>query len=238
MSITTVLFDLDGTLLPMDQDIFVKAYFKGLSTKLAPHGYDPKRLIDAVWAGTGAMIKNTGSKTNEAVFWDVFSGIFGEASLDDKPLFEAFYQTDFQRVQEVCGFEPKAAQIVHKLKDAGLTVVLATNPLFPAIATESRMRWAGLAPEDFAFYTTYENINYCKPNPAYYKDIIQRLGVQPGECLMVGNDVGDDMVTQELGMKVFLLTDCLINKDEVDISAFPHGGFDALEAYLDTLLAG
>ena len=30
---------------------------------------------------------------------------------------------------------------------------------------------------------------------------------------MVGNDVGDDMVAQQLGMKVFLLTDNLINKE-------------------------
>ena len=40
--IKTVLFDLDGTLLPMDQDNFVKAYFKNLAIKLAPHGYDPQ----------------------------------------------------------------------------------------------------------------------------------------------------------------------------------------------------
>ena len=58
MKITTVLFDLDGTLLPMDQDLFTKGYFKLLAAKLAPYGYEPKQLIDAVWAGTAAMLKN------------------------------------------------------------------------------------------------------------------------------------------------------------------------------------
>ncbi|MBO4954530.1 MAG: HAD family hydrolase, partial [Clostridia bacterium] len=82
--IKTVLFDLDGTLLPMDQDVFIGAYFKGLATFLAPHGYDPKALIDAVWAGTKAMIKNDGTKTNEKAFWQVFTSIFGEEALNDE----------------------------------------------------------------------------------------------------------------------------------------------------------
>lgn len=70
MSIQYILFDLDGTLLPMDQDVFVKAYFGRLAAKLAPHGYEPKALIDAIWKGTAAMIRNDGSRTNEAAFWD------------------------------------------------------------------------------------------------------------------------------------------------------------------------
>ena len=40
--IKTILFDLDGTLLPMDQDAFTKAYFKSLSEYLLPFGYEPK----------------------------------------------------------------------------------------------------------------------------------------------------------------------------------------------------
>lgn len=62
MSITTVLFDLDGTLLPMDQDVFIKDYFGRLAKKLVPYGYEPKKLIETVWAGTKAMVKNTGEK--------------------------------------------------------------------------------------------------------------------------------------------------------------------------------
>ena len=34
--ITTVLFDLDGTLLPMDQDRFVQSYIGRMAKKLAP----------------------------------------------------------------------------------------------------------------------------------------------------------------------------------------------------------
>ena len=52
---------------------------------------------------------------------------------------------------------------------------------------------------------------------------------------MVGNDVDEDMIAGRLGMKTFLLTDCLINKSGADISRWPHGGYEALYAYLDTL---
>ena len=79
--ITTVLFDLDGTLLPMDNDAFTKGYFKLLAAKLAPHGYEPRQLVDAIWAGTAAMVQNDGRETNEAAFWKRFAGIYGDKVL-------------------------------------------------------------------------------------------------------------------------------------------------------------
>ncbi len=236
MNIKAVLFDLDGTLLPMDQDVFIKAYFKGLAAKLAPLGYDPEQLIGAVWKGTEKMIRNNGKKSNEDVFWESFTEMFSEKVLSDKIHFEEFYKTDFQNIKAVCGFEQKAVNTVHRLKEAGMRLVLATSPIFPEIATASRVRWAGLSLDDFELYTTYENICYCKPNPDYYIELASRLGLKPEECLMVGNDVGDDMVASTVGMLVFLLTDCLINKKGDDISVFPNGDFDKLSQYIDTLI--
>ena len=81
MKLTTILFDLDGTLLPMDNDAFTKGYFKLLAAKLAPHGYEPKQLVDAIWAGTAAMVKNDGTQSNEEAFWKKFAGIYGEKVL-------------------------------------------------------------------------------------------------------------------------------------------------------------
>ena len=235
MKVTAILFDLDGTLLPMDQDDFTKSYFSNLAAKAATKGYQPNALIDTVWAGTAAMVKNDGAKTNDAVFWELFAAKYGGDALNDIPFFEEFYRTDFQKVRELCGFAPMAKDIVHSLKARGLRVILATNPLFPAIATESRIRWAGLEPEDFELYTTYENSCHCKPNPEYYNDIMQELNLTAEECVMVGNDVGEDMIAETLGMGVFLLTDCLINKQNEDISKYPHGGFDELKVFLDGL---
>lgn len=227
-----ILFDLDGTLLPMDQDVFAVQYFKGLTTKMAPLGYMPKELANAIGAGTVAMVKNDGSRSNEDAFWDCFCQIYGEKARKDIPVFEDFYRNEFQSVQSSCGRNEKAAQVIQLVKSRGWMPVLATNPIFPAIATESRIRWAGLNPEDFALYTTYENSSYAKPNPAYYQEILQKLNLKPEECVMVGNDAVEDTAAEKLGIPVFLLTECLINKDGRDTSGYPQGDFDALLAYL------
>ena len=235
MPIQTVLFDLDGTLLPMDQDLFVKTYFKRLAAKLVPYGYEPAQLIDAIWTGTAAMVRNNGRQTNENAFWNTFTGLYGQQALEHLPVFEDFYANEFQSAQAVCGHSPHAAEVIALVKEKGFRVALATNPIFPAIATRSRIRWAGLSHEDFELYTTYENSRFCKPNLDYYRDILAQMGVNPEKCLMVGNDVGEDMVAHKLGMQVFLLTDCLINKDCADISAYPHGGYPELMEYIRSL---
>ena len=235
MSVTTVLFDLDGTLLPMDQEKFLKAYLGGLCKKLAPLGYDPKAVADTIWKGTAAMVKNDGSRRNEEVFWQVFCGVFGEQSRADIPHFEDFYRNEFQQVAQVCGKTPAAAELIAWAKARGLRLVLSTNPLFPAIATHSRTRWAGLNIEDFDLITTYEASRHCKPNPDYYRDILEILNLNPQECVMVGNDVAEDMVAERLGMRVFLLTDCIINKDNRNITPYPHGSFPELMEFVRKL---
>ena len=233
--IKMILFDLDGTLLPMDLNVFIKAYFGGIAKRLAARGYQADSLISAIWTGTAAMIKNDGKQTNEQVFWDKFAQLYGENAKADEPYFEEFYRLDFDKVQVSCGYNPKAAEAVNTIKQMGFRVALATNPIFPAIATQKRIAWAGLTPGDFELYTTYENSHYCKPNLAYYQEVISALGVSAEECLMVGNDVSEDMIAKQLGMKVFLLTDCLINKDQADISVYPNGSFDQLLEYVKTL---
>ena len=45
------------------------------------------------------------------------------------------------------------------------------------------------------------------------------------------NDLSLSEIASELGMNVFLLTDCLINRNNADISKYPHGGFDDLQAF-------
>lgn len=234
--ITTVLFDLDGTLLPMDQEIFIKAYLGGLVKVAAPYGYEPSLLAKSIMAGTLAMFQNDGQKTNEDAFWASMATVYGDKIMTDAHIFDDYYRTDFQKVAEVCGCNPKANEAVKKVKAKGLRVALATNPLFPKIATESRARWAGLDVNDFDLITTFENYRHSKPNLEYYKDVMAELGVQPEECVMVGNDVDEDMITTKLGIGgVFLLTNDIINKSGTDIEQFPHGDFDDLLKFIDEL---
>ena len=211
--ITTILFDLDGTLLPMDQDKFVQSYLGRMAKKLAYFNYDPDLLIKGLWKGTGAMIQNDGSQSNKELFWHIFNSVLGKDCRCDEALFNNYYENEFQDVANDCGFDSRAADTIEKIKAMGYHVALATNPLFPAIATHSRVKWAGLRVSDFDLITTYENSRFCKPNLAYYKDILETLDLKPENCVMVGNDVSEDMIVKDLGMQVFLLTDHIINKE-------------------------
>lgn len=235
--IKAVLFDLDGTLLPMNMDEFIKSYFGHLAKYLAPYGYESEKLIKTLWLGVSAMVKNDGSGKNEDAFWNLFAEVYGEESLAHKPVIDEFYRGEFNKAQSACGFKKEAAEVVSLVREMGKLPVLATNPVFPQAATESRARWAGLDIADFEAYTTYENCRYCKPSEGYYADLLARLGLRGEECIMVGNDFDEDIIpTEKLGMKTFLLTDCLINKRDADYSGYPHGSFDELKRFLEKML--
>ena len=232
MKISTVLFDLDGTLLPMDNDEFTKGYFKLLVKKLTPYGYEQQELVSAIWTGTAAMVRNDGSHSNYDVFWKAFADTLGERVYETKSVFDDFYENEFNGAKVLCGINGKAAEAVKKLKEQGYRVALASNPIFPMTAQKARMEWAGIAPDEFELITSYENSAYCKPNPEYYTDIAKKLGIAPEECLMIGNDVDEDMIAGTVGMSVFLLTDNIINRGGKDIFMYSHGGFDALLDYM------
>lgn len=235
MSIKAVLFDLDGTLLPMDQDKFIENYFRDLTEYMCQGGkHEPQGYFKAIWQGVFSMIKNDNSKTNEAAYFDTLAEIYGKESAEEEyPKYIEFYKTKYLEGKAFTWHTPRSRNLVDDLKAKGIRVALATNPVFPSVATVARMGWVDLKPEDFELVTTCDNVGYSKPNPKYYLDIASKMGIDPRECLMVGNDVEDDMPAQAIGMDVFLLTDCLLNKKEKDINAYPHGGFDELVSYIN-----
>lgn len=234
--IKAVLFDLDATLLLMDQDTFLKTYIGALSKKMSAHGYDPADFADALWKGSYAMIKNDGKRKNCDVFWEYYVSRFGERAISDQVYFEEFYNKEFKDVKGICDFSPASRRVVERIREKGFKTALATSPVFPAVATNERIRWAGLEPEHFELVTTYENMSYSKPNPKYYIAVAEMLGVAPDECLMVGNDVDDDMSAEAAGMQVFLITDYLVNRQNKDISVYQGGSFADFEKFVEEKL--
>ena len=232
MAIKAVLFDLDGTLLPMDQDRFIKLYFAGLTEYMTAFGYEPKEFMAAMWHSVKAMMKNDGGEINERVFWREFEGIYGDRAVSDRSRIDDFYKDQFKKTKAACFYTERAKETVELVKSLGLRAVLATNPVFPRVATECRIGWSGCSVSDFELVTTYENSSSSKPSASYYKEILAKLDLLPEECIMVGNDTRDDMSAEAVGMRVFLLTDCLINEAQEDISKYPHGSFDELLDYL------
>lgn len=215
--------DLDGTLLPFDQEEFIASYFKRLCQRMAPMGYAPDDVVNATWAATKAMVKNDGAALNSERFWDVYTAQMDDAILGEKDVLDEFYGGTFHEVREVLRGESCAKALVDTLKAKGYTVVLATSPIFPEVAVRSRLSWCGLTPEDFALVTHYDNCHFCKPNPAYYREILQTIGKAPEECLMIGNNVVEDMVAAEVGVKTYLVTGFVENPANADTSVFEQG---------------
>lgn len=225
----TILFDLDGTLLPMNQDDFVKSYVKALCRRYMPCGYEQDAIVKALWAGTAAMVKNDGTCTNKDRFWQCFTELLGNTDpIRDTIL--SFYTEEFDAVKEITAPSPLARQIVDALHGKGYNLVLATNPLFPAVGVRTRLSWIGLTPEDFSLVTTYDNSTFCKPFSGYYQEILKKIEKTPDQCRMVGNNPLDDMSAAKLGLDVYLVTDYLENEKNLPTDGYPQG---SLESVLD-----
>ena len=237
MSIKHILFDLDGTLLPMDQDEFVKFYMPLLAKSYIETGVqvDPKEFIGAVWKGYEAMVKNDGSRTNREAFWSYTEALIPISPEESEKLALRFYDGDFNQAARATSPSPFSDQIVKAAKKRGLHAYLATNPVFPRCATMNRIRWAGMDAEDFELITTYEDQCYCKPNVEYFRTILDDLKLDPAECLMVGNDVEEDLVIRELGVKTYLVTDTMENKKDIPIHTEYMGSLEELLEFIRTM---
>ncbi|MEJ6951155.1 HAD family hydrolase [Natronospora cellulosivora (SeqCode)] len=227
-----VLLDLDGTLLPIDIDEFLKGYFYLLGKEFSDL-WEPDFFIDSLMKATHKMIANNGKNFNMDVFKEAF---FQLLEHDDKDIimdrFEKFYLNKFPTLQSGILVDDLPVRLIATLKEKGYNLVLATNPLFPLIAIEERLRWAKLDIKDFSLITTYENMHYCKPNPEYYLEITKKIQAEPSNCIMIGNDVQEDMIaTAELGMKTFLVNDYLIDRKEDEINVDWQGSLEELVEY-------
>lgn len=220
-----VFFDLDGTLLPVDMDTFLQAYFKALGKYAAEHGQEPKQFTDALNKGVFAMIKEEGGRNDER-FWQTFCAVLGidESEMPAyEQLMEGFYNTAFDELGALITPTPESAQVVNLLREKGYRLYLTTMPLFPRIAVEKRVQWAGCDPQAFERITTYDNSTSTKPHLEYYRENVEAIGLKPEEILMVGNNTREDLSAMQLGLDGYLVTDWLLNPDGFDIDSVKHG---------------
>lgn len=210
----TVLFDLDGTLLGMDFKEFENRYFYLLGEKFREY-CSPEELYKIIWESTVYMIKNSdGIRFNQEIFFEKFNQLIKEEHRDlFINGFDEFYDKEFDLIKECTYKMENMVKAVNVLKEKGYDIIVATNPLFPKVAIDKRIIWSGLSLEDFSYITNFEICRYCKPNPKFYEDILEIKNKKPENCLMVGNDMLEDVVAKALGITTYLITDCLLEKD-------------------------
>lgn len=232
--INTILFDLDGTMLPLDLDKFLKIYFTEMGKKF--HDLiDSKTLINNIWIATETMVNNTDYRTNEQVFMEKFGQLIQGDLLTYQKRFNEFYDQEFMATKSSVSDSHYMRNSVNLLKIKGYELVIATNPLFPEKAIHHRIRWSGFEPEDFIYITSYEKNHYCKPQLHFYREVLHEIGKAPQECLMVGNDVQEDLIAGQLGIETFLITDFLIHRTQEPITTTYQGNYADFYQFVQSL---
>jgi FMN phosphatase YigB (HAD superfamily) len=232
----TLLLDLDDTLLDTNMESFIPAYFQALGVHMAAH-VPSEVMLPALVAGTRAMMASEDpAHTLKQVFDAQFYPNLGLEGDGIHAVIEDFYERVFPTLESLTGRRPEALELVRWAFDKGYRVAVATDPFFPLKATQHRLRFAGLAPEEqpFELVSSYETFHFTKSHAAYFAEFLGRLGWPDGPVLMVGNDAERDLApARALGLATFW-----INTDEpraTDPQATGRGSLADLRLWLESV---
>jgi FMN phosphatase YigB (HAD superfamily) len=217
----TLLLDLDDTLLHNPTDQFLPAYVRALAGHLAPYIL-PDKMVPRLLHATDQMIaKDDSCETLKTTFDEDFYPPLGLQKDDLANVLLDFYQNKYDSLRSFTSPLPFSKTVVDFAFKKGWRVVIATNPLFPLIAVEKRLQWAGIPATDYpyALITSYESMHFAKPNPAFYAEILGQLGWQEGPVAMVGDSLQDDLSpSSSLGIPGYYL-----GEDHSGISSLAPG---------------
>lgn len=227
--INTILFDLDGTLLPIDMKKFEELYFKGLSARFTDL-MTPTEFVTVIWSATKAMVNDLNLITNEQAFMQALEKTVQEQLPEYQRRFTEYYESDFDLVRNAVIETAEIHEAVETLKHKGYSLVIATNPMFPKLAIDKRIEWAGIDRNDFIYVSSFEDNHFCKPQIEFYREILTDIRRTPEECIMVGNDMAEDMISGQLGITTYCITNHLLNKYQLPDTSDHSGTYaDFLE---------
>jgi len=204
----TLLLDLDDTLLNTHIESFIPAYFQALAKELTPY-VAPDIMLRALMSGTKRMMESDDfSQTLEQVFNAEFYPQINSHYEKTAAAIDNFYDNIFPTLGGVTSRKPEAKPFVDWAFSQGFRIAIATDPLFPRKATHHRLRWAGFEPEQFELVSSFEQFHFSKTHPAYYAEVLGRMGWNDGPVLMVGNDLDRDIrPAQMLGLATYHVDD-------------------------------
>lgn len=232
--INTILFDLDGTLLSIDMKEFEEIYYTSLSNAFKSI-IAPDNFMAILYSSVKAMVKNKEKRTNEEVFMSAMKEHVGEELPAFQKHFIRYYENDFSVLRNAVNKNTDMLKALDILKEKGYELVIATNPLFPKFAIDQRIQWADLVHEDFSHITYFEDCHYCKPNVEYYSEILETIGKNPQECLMVGNDAEEDLAASTLGITTYLITNHLLNRKNLNYTADHEGTYNDFLLFAESM---
>ncbi|WP_448375335.1 HAD family hydrolase [Fervidobacterium sp.] len=195
MAVEYVFLDYDGTIIENAESEFLKVYFS-LFSKKAEMDFDT--ALNLVMTSVEEGVRNP---DNTKTLYEKFTNSISNKSTKSKEewirVFYDFYTNEFDELEKIVKPNQELLKLIASTKK---NLIFASNPLFPKIATYKRIKFAGLEPEIFYYIAHMENSTYAKPNPLFFKEILEKLQLKPSECVMIG-DTEFDMACEKVGIR-------------------------------------
>lgn len=208
--IKAVLLDLDNTLLRNPDEDFARAYL-GLADRFFEERWNFSEFSHLLLRGIQSVVTpHNPTRTNANILLDLISSATGQSEAEIRAAFSDFYNTAYPALSKCTEISLFAPQLVAALRESNYAVVIATNPIYPAEAVRQRLAWAGLPDnlDSYALVTHADNMHFAKPDPAYYIEAVARVGVEPDEAIMVGDNLQNDMMPARLaGLCTYHITE-------------------------------
>jgi FMN phosphatase YigB (HAD superfamily) len=203
-SVTTVLWDLDGTLVGISQ-----RRFRTLMPLLAAWAFrdliPPWRFLRTLHEVLPEVRANTSPDTNYHMMIRLLADHAGVDLTAADIRMRRLAGTEFPRLRRLFHPVPEAQVAVAQLAERGISQVVATNPLWPASTVSARLRWGGFDPAVFEHIVSGETMRRSKPRLEFYSELLDVLGRAAAECVMIGNEAAQDSPAEDLGIPVFIL---------------------------------
>lgn len=230
-----LLFDMDGTLLDVEMDAFLAEYVKTISTAVVTR-VGPRGMAEQLLRASACMMSDSDPETtNVEVFAREFYPSLGATEDELQTALSDFYENEYRSLSRLVKPVPGAREVVEAARARGYLLALATNPVFPRRAIWQRLEWSGIDPGLFDYLTSYEDMHACKPHGHYYLELASKLGCRPDECLMVGNDVDDDLPAGSVGMRTYLVSERQINRGNIEPPCDFTGSLDQLRSAIESM---
>lgn len=232
-----LLLDLDDTLLKNNIDEFLPEYLRVFSRYLGD-AIDPQRFVESLMAGSQAMVQNRQPDcTLKEVFDSIFFPLAGLTPNEFQPVADRFYQEKFPDLHYLTESVPQAVGMVNEAVQRGYRLAVTTNPLFPLTAILQRLKWANLPADQYPYdlISSYETFHFTKPDPAYFAEVLGRLGWPDGSVIVVGDDLQRDIVpARALGLAGYWVDPYKTHEQPDDLPHLGHGSLEGLLGWIDS----
>lgn len=174
--ISTILFDLDGTILDTNE-LIIQSFFHALEG-IAPEGFSREHIIPSMGQPLTDQLK-------------LFSGLENVEHLT-----QAYRQMNLRLHDELVTPFPFVQEVLKGLHERGIRLGVVTTKM--RLTTERGLKFTGLF-DYISAIVTIDDVEHPKPHPEPVLKAMAALGSKGQETMMVGDSTVDIVSANEAG---------------------------------------